>query len=265
MAKEMTVRSVLEGRQNTYQMLSRLYEEEVDEAYLAQLKKMRCPINTGNTDVDEGYKLFHSYLSHLWERSIEDLKRDYLVTFIGANTTGHSAAYPQESVHTSSSRLLMQDARDEVRAIYRAAGLEIPDSWRQSEDHIAVELEFMVIMGQRAIDALDAGDKAKASKCLMTSYHFLEDHLANWIPLFVDSIFKFAQTDFYRALGYLTRGFIAEDKAFLEEVLEEEIAHERGLDEPANADGGAAAEDVEGAAGESDDAPVVAGERETAA
>lgn len=233
MAGKMTVRSVMDGRINTYRMLSRLFQKELDADYLKQMKKMRCPINTGNADVDTGYRLFHSYLSGMWERTLEDLKRDYLLVFIGANTTGHSAAYPIESVHTSSARLLMQDARDEVRAIYRAAGLDMHDSWRSGEDHIALELEFMAIMGHRAADALDAGDKAKASKCLMTSYHFLEDHLVNWAPMLTDAMLKFAETDFYRALAYLTRGFVHEDEAFLEEVLEEEIAEERGLNEPA--------------------------------
>ncbi len=92
MATEITLRSVLEGRLSTYKLLARLYRKEIDEPTLEKLLKMRCPINTGNTDVDTGYKLLHKYLSSTWERTIEDLERDYLRTFIGANTPGHSAA-----------------------------------------------------------------------------------------------------------------------------------------------------------------------------
>jgi TorA maturation chaperone TorD len=38
---------------------------------------------------------------------------------------------------------------------------------------------------------------------------------------------KFAQTDFYRALAYLTRGYIEVDKEFLENILSEELEAER--------------------------------------
>lgn len=224
MAKSITVASVLEGRSATYSMLARLYREEVDEEYLGKLRRMRCPVNTGNADVDAGYRLLHGFLSRTWERTLEELERDYLRVFVGSNTTGHAAAYPNESVHTSPDRLVMQDARDEVIAVYRAAGLEGSDLWKAGEDHIACELEYMQIMAKRAHSASVAGDTAKAASLLMAQRNFLVDHLAGWVPFLTDDMLKFAQTDFYRALAHLTRGFLQEDEAFLEEVLADELA-----------------------------------------
>ncbi|MBQ6453554.1 MAG: molecular chaperone TorD family protein [Coriobacteriales bacterium] len=231
MPNQIDLESVMEGRLATYSMLSRLYRREVDQDTLDRMKKMRCPINTGNADVDTGYKLFHRYLSNIWERSLEDLERDYLRTFIGANTTGHSAAYPNESVHTSSDRLVMQDARDEIFAIYRAAGLKGSDDWKAGEDHIAVELEYMQIEVQRSIEALAQDDLMKASTELMRQYNFITDHLQTWVPFLVKDMLKFAQTDFYKALAYLTRGFIEVDRDFLENVLSEELEASRYLKE----------------------------------
>ncbi|ACV21675.1 chaperone protein TorD [Slackia heliotrinireducens] len=227
MSKEINLVSVMEGRLATYSMLARLYRKEVDQAYLDKMLKMRCPVNTGSTDVDTGYRLFHKYLSGVWERTMEDLDRDYLRTFIGANTTGHSAAYPNESVHTSQDRLVMQDARDEVRAIYRAAGLENSEDWNQGEDHIAVELEYMAVETRRALAALKEDDLLTASRETMRQYNFLRDHLLSWVPFMVNDMLKFAQTDFYRALAYLTRGFLDVDRDFLENVLQEELEAER--------------------------------------
>lgn len=227
MTKEINLRSVLEGRLSTYSMLSRLYRKEVSQEYLDKMLKMRCPINTGNNDVNTGYKLFHHYLSHTWERTLEDLERDYLRTFIGYNTTGHAAAYPNESIHTSPDRLMMQDARDEVRVIYRTAGLETSEAWNQGEDHIAIELEYMQAECQRTIDALDADDLQAASTHLMRQYNFLMDHLISWVPFLVRDMFKFAETEFYQGLGYLTRGFLDVDREFLENVLKEEIEAQR--------------------------------------
>lgn len=223
MPSEINLTSVMQGRFATYGMLSRLFRKEMDEESLKGMLQMRCPIDTGNADVDTGYKLFHRYLSGVWERTLEDLARDYLRTFIGSNTTGHSAAYPNESVHTSAERMFMQDARDEVYAIYQAAGLKSADEWQMGEDHISVELEYMQVEIKRTIDALESGEDAKASAELMRQYHFIVDHLCAWVPFLAKDMLKFAETDFYRALAYLTRGFIEVDRDFLTNVLSEEL------------------------------------------
>ena len=75
MPNQIDLESVMEGRLATYSMLSRLYRREVDQDTLDRMKKMRCPINTGNADVDTGYKLFHRYLSNIWERSLQGKHR----------------------------------------------------------------------------------------------------------------------------------------------------------------------------------------------
>lgn len=229
MAQDISMGSVLASRNATYSMLARLFRREVDADYLGKLRGMRCPVNTGNPEVDKGYKLFHSYLSTVWERTLEDLERDYMRVFIGANTTGHAAAYPNESVHTSPERLVMQEARDEVIAIYHAAGLVNDETWRDGEDHIATELEYMQVRGERATKAYNAGQLTEAATELMAQYHFLIDHLLAWVPFLCDDMLKFARTDFYRALSHLTRGFLEEDREFLEEVLADELEIEREL------------------------------------
>ena len=230
MSDQLTFASVMEGRLATYAMLSRLYRSEMDAAALAKMKKMKCPINTGNADVDTGYKLFHRYLSNAWERTLEDLQRDYVKTFIGWNTTGHSAAYPNESVHTSPERMVMQDARDEIFAIYRAAGLKSSEGWKAGEDHIAVELEYMQVECKRAMEAYAAGDEEAATRELLNQYTFITDHLANWVPFLTKDMLAFAGTDFYRALAYLTRGFIEVDREFLKNTLAAEL-DKRGLND----------------------------------
>lgn len=229
MSQEINVLSVMEGRLATYGMLSRLFRKEMDEASLKKMMKMRCPINTGNASVDKGYKLFHKYLSAAWERTLEDLARDYVRTFIGANTTGHSAAYPNESVHTSAERMLMQDARDEICAIYQAAGLKTSDDWPMGEDHISVELEYMQVEVQRTIDALKDNNLTQASTELLRQHNFMTDHLETWVPFLISDMLKFAETDFYRALAYLTQGFIEVDKDFLSNILSEELEAARTL------------------------------------
>ena len=72
-----------------------------------------------------------------------DLAVDFLHTFIGVTQDREQVAFPYESVYTSPEHLLMQDARDEVLAAYRAAKVVLVDEACEPEDHLAFELEFM--------------------------------------------------------------------------------------------------------------------------
>ncbi len=211
-----------EQRAATYGLLSRLFRVEIDEELLEQLRGMRFPASTGNSDVDEGYLRFARYLSNTWDNSLTDLAVDYVRVFIGHGVDAFSAAYPFESVYTSEKRLLMQDARDEVLAIYRAAGLDKKESWKEGEDHVALELEFMQVLANRTTDALKKGDEDEAAALLTTQQNFLNDHLASWVPMMTADMKRFAKTDLYLGLAYLTDGYLDSDKAFLEDVLTEE-------------------------------------------
>lgn len=211
---------VLHGRMATYQLLARFFRVEVDQDFLDLLHKMEYPTDTGNEDIDEGYRLICSYISHAGEAILQDLAKDYVRCFIGLGNDSYSAAYPYESVYTSPRRLMMQDARDEVLVIYRAAGLEKTPEWREGEDHISLELEYEQIMGQRALDAYEKGDNDACIRYLVRQRNFLQDHLCNWYPMMAEDLQKFATTDFYRGVGRLTTGFLDNDIQFLNELLE---------------------------------------------
>lgn len=209
-------------RAATYGMISRLYRTEINQEFLDDLRGMRFPANTGNASVDEGYRLIATYLSNTWENSVTDLAVDYVKVFIGHGVDAFSAAYPFESVYTSEKRLLMQEARDEVLAIYRSAGLEKQDSWKEGEDHIALELEFEQVLATRAVTALENGDEDEAFSLLMTQKNFLEDHVIAWVGMMTSDMKRFAQTDLYLGLAHLTDGFLETDLEFLQDVLSEE-------------------------------------------
>ncbi|MDR1422426.1 MAG: molecular chaperone TorD family protein [Coriobacteriales bacterium] len=235
--------AIMKGRVATYALLVRLYRREVDQELLDEMCEMRFPVGVGNTELDEGYRLFHAYLGTVWERTLTDLAVDYARVFLGNGMNAYSAAYPFESVHTSSKRLLMQDARDEILAIYRANDLSVPESWKVGEDHISLELEFMRILTERVLRALrDEGENDMMS-LLRTQYNFLMDHLVSWTPMLFAEMMKFAQTDFYRALAHLTAGFLATDREFLEDLLDEDVLDESLLAEDVS-DEGLSDEDV---------------------
>lgn len=217
--QEITFDEVLKGRMATYQFLSRLYRTEVDQELYDTLLTMRFPANTGNDSVDEGYRMIVDYLSTAQGDVLTELAVDYVRAFIGSGNTGFSAAYPYESVYTSPKRLMMQDARDEVLVLYHAAGLDKQESWKEGEDHLALELEFEQILCERALQAFEAEDEEECVRNLKQQRNFLEDHLLSWYPMMAEDLDRFPKTSFYKGLGKLTSGFLETDLAILNEIL----------------------------------------------
>ena len=207
-------------RARTHGLLARIFRVEVDGKFLEELRHLRFPTSTGNEHVDYGYRTMYNYLKGTWEDTLLDLARDYARTFIGHGNNGRSAAYPFESVHTSEKRLLMQDARDEVLAIYRANLLKKGEEWNDCEDHIALELEFMQVMSERTAKALKEGKEDEAVEMLKTQRAFVGQHLANWVPMFVSDIKYFSQTDLYIGAGELLLGFVQTEVEALDDLLD---------------------------------------------
>lgn len=208
-------------RAATYGFLSRLYRKEVDADLLEELHDARFRVSYGNADVDEGYRRIATYLSGIWENTETELAADFMRVFFGHGYDGHAAAYPFESIYVSEKRLLMQSARDEVLALYRAAGLDKQPSWKEGEDHLALELEYMQILTNRTVEALCKGNQDEAVALVKTQANFLDDHLLSWVPMMTAEMKRFAKTEFYQGLAYLTEGFLAIEKELIDELLAE--------------------------------------------
>lgn len=212
--------ALFRARASTYGLISRLYRREVDAAFEATLREMRFPAHAGNDDLDEGYRLIASYLGGMQFGSLTELAVDYVRTFIGHGNDGKGAAYPYESVYRSEKHLLMQDARDEVVAIYREHGLDRGSEWNDPEDHAALELEFMEVMSERTADSLERGDGEAAADFARVQRSFLAEHALAWMPEMTREMRRLARTSFYQGLSLLTDGFLASDAAFLDAFLE---------------------------------------------
>ena len=212
----------LEKREKTFEFLSRLFRVEADQDLLDNMLKMKFPAKSENKDVEKGYSLIRKFLGTVDANSLTDLAIDYVRTFIGSGNDGFSAAYPFESVYTSPKRLMMQDSRDEVLVIYHAAGLEKQESWKEGEDHIALELEFIAILTKRAIKAYKDGDEERCAYLMLQQKNFIEDHIKPWFPMLAEDMRKFSNTDFYTGLAYLTEGVIKQDHEFLDELIEDD-------------------------------------------
>lgn len=210
-------------RASTYSLLSRLYRVEVDKELLDSMRKMsfELPLDPELDDMREGYCLWQEYLAKTNDQTLTNLAVDYVRAFIGAGKSAKEVAYPYESVYTSPDRLLMQEARDEVLSLYRAEEISRGESFKEPEDHIAFELEFMTVLCERAATPLREGDAGHALGYLKKQRLFLTEHLLNWTPVFCGDVVKFAREDLYRGLAMITKGYLRLEEQLLQDVISE--------------------------------------------
>jgi len=204
---------VLLDRAFNYYFLARFYREEVDVDLLLRMQEDLIS-DEGTPDLSDaassGQKLLEGFMRSTADADLNVIERqlaaEYASLFLNV---GKKPVYPFESVYTSSEKLVMQKAYDEVLAIYRQEGLGKTELLREPEDHIAIELEFMAYLCQRCAEALQAGEGDQALNYLAKQEGFLAEHLMVWVPAFCDDVEQAAKSDFYRGLAQLTREFLS--------------------------------------------------------
>ncbi len=214
---------LMEQRADLYRLLARLYVLEVDKELLVSMKNMTFPADVSDVDLKDGYALLSAYLDgvNLLDEgsiaaAITELEVEYARIFLAAGVAQGRVAFPYESVYTSKKHLLVQESCDDMTMLYAAKGLKArPDMYRIPDDHAGLEFEYMQRLCQRAATALATDDEADFEATCKEQKDFFEAHLKGWVSLFGEDIRKHAQTDFFRGVGRITRGFMSAESALL--------------------------------------------------
>lgn len=196
-------------RAAVYALLARLYEREVDADLWSSLALLTS--SDGDEEADRGLGRLMAYVNDTHHDALTELAVDYTRLFVVRSEHGRDAAYPFESVYTSKEALLMDTARDEVLRLYRQVGLAKTSEWKQGEDHISLELEYMSVLAQRTAQALEVKDESLAQELLLKQVAFLKEHLLTWVTPFTVAMEEIAKTEFYKGLALLTRGYLEQD------------------------------------------------------
>ncbi|MEM2370624.1 MAG: molecular chaperone TorD family protein, partial [Candidatus Bathyarchaeia archaeon] len=217
----------MKSRWRAYNFLSEVYRKEITESFL------RGVLNESIfTEYSRGLQEFVE--SEYWnisaifddlikctreliddvERSILKLAEDYAYLFLGLGGLPH----PSESSYLSENSLMMQEPRDEVLGIYRNIGVRKCEDYREPEDHIAVELQFMAYLCRKSIEAFAKGEESEGRRYLEAQKDFLHNHLTIWVPKLAKNISERAKTRFYRIVGCITEAFISAEKSVLDKL-----------------------------------------------
>ena len=103
-----------------------------------------------------------------------------------------------------------------LKRIYADYNLVVNKDFRDLRgDHIAVEFAFMSFLAYKEYD-----DWSNAIKYIEEEDYFINNHLINWVPIFVSTSLKLVRTDYFKLLLNFTRDFIVRDKEVIRVVRE---------------------------------------------
>ena len=209
--------NLLQNRWLSYMFLSAVYGAEPDVGLLAQL----CGRLNGERFMHgaEGYDQFERLLRRIMDKPVEEMATSLAVEYAGLFlNAGLTPVFPFESAYTSPGQLLMQTARDKVLTEYRKERLVLSPQFKEFEDHIAVEMEFMSYLCRKAAEAVEAEDYGKVQRYLQKQKQFVGEHLLNWVPQFCMDVERAARTDFYRSVAGITAGYLSSEMQTIDKL-----------------------------------------------
>ena len=213
--------AVNSGRASFYRMLAYCYFKELTQEQIEHLAGLDFKGMDGDDPlIAEGFEDMCKYLRKMNTGTRQELAVDYAHTFLAAGNYTSFAATPFESVFTSETGLLMQEARDEVYKMYCEAQIQPDESLHTPEDHVTFEFEFLAELLDRINAALKEKRWQDALALAQTVQKFHTEHQLNWIDDLCDAIADTANTRFYRGLAKVTRGFVHLEEEVISDMID---------------------------------------------
>ncbi|HDM09002.1 MAG TPA: molybdopterin oxidoreductase [Desulfobacteraceae bacterium] len=199
-----------------YQFLSILYRDEISLDLIAAMQKDEF-LNTLDKAVKGcefeelicGSEMITAYLrSGPAEKLYKELRFDYADLFLNA---GPNPIFPYESPIRSGEPIVMQKPVFELREYFRKAGVHKSPEYKDLEEHIAVQMEFLRYV-------LENGDSD-------LYLDFFQNKFSKWVPSLCDQLIAATPSNgsssrdilntpseltsnFYQGLGHFTRGVV---------------------------------------------------------
>lgn len=205
------MQAFLSARRYLYMLFQSLLGNEPTEELLAAIDldfAREAFAEIGMVQTDSVARLFSS----LGELSSDDLKSEYTRLFIGPEEL---KAAPWESVFVSGDGTLFTAETLTVRKFYKAQGFIPAEYPHVADDHIAIELDFMAKLAARALEDHNS-DEGKVA--LEASEKFLQEHLLEWVPLYLDKA-KETHALFYPILVEVLYDYLKEDASAIKTLL----------------------------------------------
>lgn len=218
-----TAEETLAARAQFYRMLSGLYfrtitQEEIDNMAAQDFTELRA--GKDESLMAEGYDDLFRYLRRRHSGTRQELAEDFTSCFLGTKSFQGKQAMPYESLFRDESGLLMQGPRNEVYYTFKEARLALKEELDLPEDHLSFEFEFMAILCDRALAALQEGRKEAYLEAMRTQMKFFELHIASWFDDFYRFASQIVKTRFYQGVLKITKAFLADEPSIMREMAQ---------------------------------------------
>lgn len=118
-----------------------------------------------------------------------------------------------ESMYRTSDPRSGQRCVQQIQESYADSGIVFNKLQNETDDHLAIELEFIAVASEHMENAQDLPECRLM--WLDTQIDFLEDHLLRWTPRLSDELTALAHTPLYREIGHILSEFIPYDLQML--------------------------------------------------
>lgn len=211
-------------RSNIYGFLSMIYSREPTPELIQNLSdgELKVALSDIGVEFDEIFDAGDQ------EELLDALVLEYTHLFLGP---GGNQVPPFASVHSKAAKggapefaPLLGEEAFAARDFYKEHGYEPLRAFKDSPDHIGVQLGFMRLLTQKEKDAWGKKKKQDALTWLETQVRFLKDHMGSWVPIFCEKVTRRANLTFYKSLLEVTAMFVESEldslPTFITEVRE---------------------------------------------
>jgi putative dimethyl sulfoxide reductase chaperone len=185
-----------------------LYRGLKSNAFLKALKEASDKLYS--IEMRKGVKALFEFLDSAGMETFQKLKYEYADLFLNA---GNNPVIPYESFYTDREPSLYGEPLFQMRDFLRKHGLHKDPNFKEPEDHISVEFDFLAELNRRE----QVGDKTAAQ----TRADFGRRHMA-WRTEFCAVLHSADTSGFYKALAELTLSYLF--LAHLASVPPEQVA-----------------------------------------
>lgn len=205
---DVAARTAME-RRSVYGFLAAIYRNEPSVDLLGQIKEsaFRQALYAAGTRLGENF--FNAPDAQLLPELAVDTR-----LFIGPG----KHVSPHECVQRwQNGGSLWEASTAAVKRFIESAGVEYRPSYRDITDHISVELKFMQQVTYIEARAWWYCDRAKAANRRRIERSFIDQHLVQWVPVFCKKVTRQTQLRFSREMAKLTKEFIEQEHAGLQQ------------------------------------------------
>jgi TorA maturation chaperone TorD len=202
----------IKKRREIYAFISRLFleappeelaDDMVNGSFFTQFKSFVL-----NDEMKEGIKTAKQWVkNHSSVSQVQECLKDEFESLFVDPTQAVVTLYETKYVKGKTGEVLLR-----VKEAYLKAGLEKSEKCVETEDHIALELDFMKYLCDKEIENFENEDFLKFFNL---QREFLKE-LLKWIPFVCKEIFVSEKASFYKGISKVATGFLNYERSLLE-------------------------------------------------